>query len=562
MVVEIDSTRTPSDPSSSGADTIIGILDIGIWPESESFIDEDMGPIPSHWKRKCMEGNNFTSSTWGNSCNRKMIGANYHVDPDSGMSSFGRDKSGHGTHVSSTAAGRPVAGASYYGLANGTVVGGSPASRIAIYRVCASGGCHGSAILKAFDNAMLMPDFATDTIAIRAFHAVERGIIVACSAGNSGPSSATVVNVAPWILTVAVTTIDRDFELDIVLGGNKVIKGGGITFSGLNKSAVYPLIDGDSAKSASSQHDEVDARNCIPCSLDDSKVKGKIVLQGAVGMILIDNYRRQVPSKYEATNPIVVVTEDDGAQILSYINSTSNPLATILPTMVVQNYKPAPVVADFSSRGPTYGIKNLLNPDITTLGVAILAAWPSNDKRKALPDKEPPLSIYSQAPIQIKNLHAPATTKSGLKATPYDIGAGEISLSCPLQPGLVYETETIDYIQFLCNIGYDATEIKSIALDLPKNFSCSSDSSSDSISNMNYPLIVVSKLKENESKMVSITVTNLDEEDSTYIAVVEVPTSINVQVVPNKLHFTKDVKKLLRKTCLGQLHGLVRSINL
>ncbi|GFQ06302.1 co(2)-response secreted protease [Phtheirospermum japonicum] len=67
------------------------------------------------------------------------------------------------------------------------------------------------------------PDFDTDPIAIGAFHAAEKGIIVVCSAGNSGPLSMTVVNVAPWILTIAATTIDRDFEVDIMLGGNKTI---------------------------------------------------------------------------------------------------------------------------------------------------------------------------------------------------------------------------------------------------------------------------------------------------------------------------------------------------
>lgn len=171
-----------------------------------------------------------------------MIGARYYDDPNSQYKPFGtpRDETGHGTHVSSTAAGMPVSGASYYGLAKGTAAGGSPGSRIAMYRVCMpSGGCLGSAILKAFDDAIAdevdvlslslgstpsMPDFSTDPIAIGSFHAVEKGIIVVCSAGNSGPSSSSVTNVAPWILTVAATTIDRDFQADIVLGGNKVVK--------------------------------------------------------------------------------------------------------------------------------------------------------------------------------------------------------------------------------------------------------------------------------------------------------------------------------------------------
>lgn len=38
---------------------------------------------------------------------------------------------------------------------------------------------------------------------------------------NDGPDAQSVVNAAPWILTVGATTIDRYFESDVVLGGNK-----------------------------------------------------------------------------------------------------------------------------------------------------------------------------------------------------------------------------------------------------------------------------------------------------------------------------------------------------
>lgn len=146
---------------------------------------------------------------------------------------------GHGTHVAGTAAGSVVPGASYYGLAAGTAKGGSPGSRIAMYKVCTAEGCFGSAILAAFDDAIrdgvdvlslsigsssYQPELSRDPIAIGAFHAVEQGIIVVSSAGNDGPKRGTVANFAPWLLTVAASTMDRNFESNVVLGGNKVVK--------------------------------------------------------------------------------------------------------------------------------------------------------------------------------------------------------------------------------------------------------------------------------------------------------------------------------------------------
>lgn len=161
---------------------------------------------------------------------------------------------GHGTHVASTAAGTSLPDVSYYSLASGTAKGGSPGSRIAMYRVCTFDGCRGSAILAGFDDAikdgvnvlslslgsssLFRPEFSTDPIAIGSYHAVAKGITVVCSAGNDGPDLQTVVNVAPWILTVAATTIDRDFESDVVLGGNKVIKVSLVFFSSSTTSIV------------------------------------------------------------------------------------------------------------------------------------------------------------------------------------------------------------------------------------------------------------------------------------------------------------------------------------
>ncbi|KAK9940638.1 hypothetical protein M0R45_017288 [Rubus argutus] len=58
------------------SDIIVGVIDSGIWPESESFKDEGFGPPPKKWKGACAGGKNFT-------CNNKLIGARYYSSTES-----------------------------------------------------------------------------------------------------------------------------------------------------------------------------------------------------------------------------------------------------------------------------------------------------------------------------------------------------------------------------------------------------------------------------------------------------------------------------------------------
>ena len=60
--------------------------------------------------------------------------------------------------------------------------------------------------------------YAKDGIAIGALHATKNNIVVACSAGNSGPAPSTLSNPAPWIITVGASSIDRAFVTPLVLG--------------------------------------------------------------------------------------------------------------------------------------------------------------------------------------------------------------------------------------------------------------------------------------------------------------------------------------------------------
>ncbi|XP_047170777.1 CO(2)-response secreted protease-like [Vigna umbellata] len=604
-------THSPNRASNSApsSDVVIGILDSGIWPESASFSDKGMGPVPSRWKGTCMNSFNFNSSN----CNRKIIGARYYRDPNGDkVFETPRDVDGHGTHVAATAAGVTVPGVSYYGVAAGTAQGGSPESRLAIYQVCFKYECPGSTILAAFDDAIadgvdvisvsigpipgLRSELKYDPIAIGAFHAVERGILVVASAGNGGPYLNTVVNDAPWIFSVAASSIDRDFKSNLAFGDNKVIKGEALNFSPLSNLPKYPLVYGESAKAKNAR--SADARQCFPGAFAKRLVKGKIVIcdgkdhsyrtslkvdavreVSGLGVVHISDPIVGAERKDFGDFPVTEISSKDADIIFQYVNSTSNPVATILPTVSILDFKPAPIIPSFSGRGPSDFSKNILKPDIAAPGVNILAAWIGNQREGVPKHKKPSqfnilsgtsmacphvsglaATIKSQNPTwsasaiksaimttatQKNNLKAPIRTETGSTATPYDYGAGQMTLYGPFHPGLVYENNTVDYLNYLCYIGYNVTVVKIISRSVPNNFSCPKDSSSHHISNINYPSIAISDLEGKNVVEVTRTVTNVGEENETiYSPVIDAPRGIKVNLIPNKLQFTKNSRKL------------------
>ncbi|KAH6783168.1 Subtilase family protein [Perilla frutescens var. hirtella] len=257
--LSVSSTTNLLHDTNQGDGAIIGVLDSGVWPESESFNDKGLGPIPSKWKGYCESGDRLTPSKH---CNKKLIGARYFVDglaaelnqnyqtpynaSENDEYASARDKDGHGTHCASIAGGSFVSNVSANdGLAGGTARGGAPKARIAMYKVLWGGIGSAADILKAFDEAIhdgvdvlslslgfdspLYPEIdKRDIIYYGTFHAAEHGIVPVCSAGNSGPLYGTVEDVAPWVITVAASTIDRSFPNPIILGNNQVFAGQGM----------------------------------------------------------------------------------------------------------------------------------------------------------------------------------------------------------------------------------------------------------------------------------------------------------------------------------------------
>ncbi|XP_011022895.1 PREDICTED: subtilisin-like protease SBT5.3 isoform X2 [Populus euphratica] len=590
-----------------GEDVIIGTLDTGVWPESESFNDEGMGPVPSKWKGYC-------DPIDGIKCNRKLIGARYfskgYEAAETHDSSYhtARDYDGHGTHTLSTAGGRFVSGANLLGSGYGTAKGGSPNSRVASYKVCWS-GCNDADVLAGYEAAIHdgvdilsvslgsgPGEYITDGNLIGAFLAMENGILVVAAAGNEGPDPGMVGNVAPWILTVACSTISREFTSNVILGNNKQYKGVSFNTNTQPAGKFYPLINSVDAKAANVSSNQ--AKYCSIGSLDPLKVEGKIVYctrnedpdlekslvvaqAGGVGGILANQLIIQQPRPRAHFVPTSVVSAGDGLSILTYVYSTKSPVAYISGATEVGTVA-APVMADFSSPGPNFINPEILKPDITAPGVNILAAFTGasgpaavgGDRRRVHfnirsgtsmacphvsgiagllktihPDWSPAAikSAIMTTATTISNVKRPIANASLLEANPLNYGAGHIWPSLAMDPGLVYDLTTKDYVNFLCSIGYNSTQL---SLFIGKPYICQSHN--NGLLDFNYPSITVPNLSSKTT--LSRTLKNVGT-PSLYRVNIRAPGGISVNVEPRSLKFDKINKEKMFKVALEVKKG-------
>ncbi|KAA8515578.1 hypothetical protein F0562_018811 [Nyssa sinensis] len=511
-----------------------------------------------------------------------------------------RDYEGHGSHTLSTAGGNFVPGASVFGMGNGTAKGGAPRARVATYKVCwpaiLIGGCFDADILKGFDLAIHdgvdvlsvslgggSDNYFEDSISIGAFHAVNHGIVVICSAGNSGPADGTVTNVSPWLITVGASTMDRDFPAYVELKNGQLFKGASVS-KPLGEEKFYPLITGRQAKFANASAS--DALYCESGTLDPQKVKGKILVclygdngftdiseqaaeAGAVGTVICND---EDNGNQIFAEPHIIATSQinytSGLALFAYINSSNNPQGTIKAPKTEYGLKPSPLMASFSSKGPNPVTPEILKPDITAPGVDVIAAYSgaisptegNYDKQrtpfitfsgtsmscphvsgvvallKAIHPNWSPAAIRSAIMTTARrrdNTGHPMLNGSLVKATPFSYGAGHLRPNRAVDPGLVYDLTVEDYIHFLCALGYNQTIIQIFS---NHTYSCSKSARRLHIMNLNYPSITVPKLLN--SVTVTRRVRNVGSPGK-YSAHVQPPVGVSVTVEPSTLIFMK-----------------------
>ena len=598
-----------------GEDIIIGVIDTGIWPETASFgdkVDALGNPVAynqpgtqvysalpgTKWKGTCVTGEGFTAAM----CNNKLIGARYYGDAfyAAAAASGGtyavhprleykspRDGAGHGSHTASTAGGNNNVSATVNGTAIGAISGMAPRARIAVYKALwtasttpTNDGGMTADILKAIDDAVAdgvdvinysvsgtQTNFA-DPVEIAYLNASAAGVFVAASAGNSGPGN-QVAHISPWLLTVAASTHDRQALADLTLGNAAVYHGasvfGGVLPGSLVLASTIPAVGATVA----------DAQRCFANTLNNALAAGKIVVcdrgvsarvdksaevkrAGGTGMVLVNASAAAngLVADFH-TVPSVHLALADRAPIYAYVNGTVSPNGTIAPP-VAPPAVVAPVMADFSSRGPNKANGNILKPDITGPGVNVLAAYIVDSQSQAQHDAliagtfTPAANANSLSGTSmssphlagiaalLKQLHptwssaaiksALMTSTTGVKlaggATDTDrwgYGAGHVNPNGAGATALVYDASPADYGRFMCGLG----------LTPPTGIGSCATLGSIAAYNLNLASLTAASVPGNLT--LTRRVTNVLPAAGTFVASVSGMTGWNVVVTPDNL---------------------------
>uniref|UniRef100_A0A2N9GPQ3 Subtilisin-like protease fibronectin type-III domain-containing protein n=1 Tax=Fagus sylvatica TaxID=28930 RepID=A0A2N9GPQ3_FAGSY len=470
-----------------GSNVIIGVLDTGIWPESDSFNDKGFGPPPSKWKGTCKGLTNFT-------CNNKIIGARYYRSDgeyEKADIKSPRDSDGHGTHVSSTAAGNIVSMASVQGLGLGTARGGFPSARIAVYKVCWLFGY-----------------------------------------------LATLSNFAPWYLSVAASTIDRKFFTEVQLGlcsdytlDPNLVKGKIVLCDGENDGVGQLLAGAVGTVMQGRRPNSGVFAFPLPASYlsleDGNNIYSYInSTRSPTATILKSNERR------DKFAPNIATFSSRGPNPTSH--NILKPDLAAPGVDILAAWSPISPISEISDveldkRALSYNI--ISGTSMSCPHVSGAAAY-----IKSLHPTWSPAAIRSA----LMTTAVPMSAEKNPGAE-FAYGAGNLNPLNASNPGLIYDIDPLDYIKYLCGQGLSTKLLQAITGDksrCPKG-------SDGAVFDLNYPSFALSTPPlDSISHVFNRTVTNVGLPTCTYKAIVTTPPGLSIKVNPSVLSFTSLGQKL------------------
>ncbi|WP_354242441.1 S8 family serine peptidase [Arthrobacter sp. UYEF20] len=518
VVGVIDTGYTPSNPFFAGEQVqpLVGDPVVGVPYRTD---DRKIAMLKSDgdtFTGECQKGVETGADFDGSACNSKVLSAHYFADdfvkyvPAQGRAPEERlspvDVASHGTHTASTAAGNANVETFVDGRSFGLTSGVAPAAKLSIYKVCwedtdpNSGGCYSSSAVAAVDQAIHdgvdvinysisgSTTTTTDPVSMAFLSATSAGVFVAVSAGNSGPTASTVNHGAPWVTTVAASSFSQELQGTVEFSDGSKFRGASI----MNRQVANAgtVLSADAAATA----DDANAALCGPETLDPAKVAGKVVVcdrgvfdrvaksaevarGGGVGMILVnltnsslDTDKHSVPTVHvnpAATQTIKAKVAANPALTVSLVNKDTTGLAL----------EAQPQSAGFSSRGPLLATgSDLLKPDVAAPGVAVLAGvspvGTGGDNYGFMSGTSmasPHVAGFGALVLGKNPKWSPAVVKSAMMTTASDVklangakdtdvhatGAGQVDPARVLDPGLVYDAGTDDYLAFIQGTGLD-----------------------------------------------------------------------------------------------------------
>ncbi|GMY22542.1 subtilisin-like protease SBT1.7 [Fagus crenata] len=493
--------------ASYGEDVIVGILDKGVWPESESFHDEGMSPVPQRWKGKCENGTSFSPSN----CNKKLIGARSF---SKGVKHIGFDPTSYFTD--------PIA------------IGALSAVEKGVFVVCAAGN---EMNLKTVDNGapwIMTVGAATLDRSFVATMTLENGLTI--EGTSYFPESVFLTNLT---LYYGKGNMSKEICNDTSLDRNEVA--GKVVLCDSFDSAVSQQIKEVERVGA---YAAIFLTN-ISVALEPEKYSiPSLILADAPGTLVKEYVTRDGNPKVRSMNFVFTRFGEENAPQVAYFSSKGPNAVTpgILKPDII-----APGVDILAAYIPKKPFMKVGNHDLTTdyafmsgtsMSTPIVAGVGA--LLKAVHPKWSPAAIRSAL---MTTAYAKDSTGRTLKpqftgiGTPIHFGAGHIDPNRAMDPGLIYDMGFQDYVDFLCGLEYTNEQMR-IILNR-KKWHCNKKLSHE----LNYPSFIVVLSNETTyptAMNLSRVVTNVGNDTSVYKAHLEnIPTGLKIKVEPSTLTFTE-----------------------
>jgi subtilisin family serine protease len=419
---------------------------------------------------------------------------------------------------------------------------------------------------------------APDDLAL--LHAYDAGVLSIVAAGNDGPSYGTIgsPSSAPWVITVAASTQtgSRYTEALRILEPANLVGLVAMTEASFTRpllghaataDALALVDDGQDLLSDGTQGSRRDA--CEPL-VNASELTGHIALierggcefqiklgrvadAGAIAAVVYNTSGPPIEMRGDAGSvniPAVMVGSADGQRLVDALAGGTAVRVELKKGTFLTQSQSGNQMAAFSSRGPALSEPDFLKPDLTAPGVDILAGHTPDVANGLKGQLFQYLSGTSMSAPEVAGVAAllkeahpdwsPATLKSALTTSAYrsvvsddgttpanafQMGAGHVNANKAIEPGLIYDTSTLEHEAYLCGLAPSAAPTEDCAL-------ASAAGLSSEPRQLNLPSVGVTKLISGDS--VTRRVTNIGPAAS-YELELEQPLGVNVIVEPTAL---------------------------